>query len=100
MPIIGDGFIGLFDSPDPREPETKCHLCLREVPLSKEHVPPQAAFNAERRDWERFNPWPSRDSGRQVLRETWQAGFYVETFCGGCNNRTGAESAAEYVRFV
>jgi hypothetical protein len=106
MPTIGDGFIGLFDTPDPREPETKCHLCLREVPLSKEHVPPRAAFNDERRVWERFNPWPDRTATgvrtarKQVLRETWQAGFYVQTFCGGCNSRTGAESAAEYVSFV
>jgi hypothetical protein len=54
MPIIGDNFIGLFDAPNPREPETKCHLCLRDVPLSHEHVPPHDAFNNSRRVWGAF----------------------------------------------
>lgn len=106
MTQIGPGFLGLLDMPDPLEREAACHLCLRDVPLSAEHVPPQAAFNDQKREWERLDPWQSyrpphkRKPYLSVIREEFQAGFYVQTLCGGCNNRTGAATANEYVSFV
>jgi hypothetical protein len=102
MVTVGDGLVTIYIKPDPNRPEDTCHLCHRRVPLTKEHVPPRAAFNDQRRVWERFNPFDSRKASprAQVLREEWQRGFYVYTLCGGCNSRSGVESAAEYVSFV
>jgi len=105
MTSIGGGFVGLFDMPDPDQHETKCHVCHRTAPLTKEHVPPRAAFNNESRIWERLNPWSARQraSSRpewrtQVLRETWQNGFYVESLCAGCNSSMGGDVVKAYAR--
>jgi hypothetical protein len=105
MTTIGGGLITMYLSRDPDQPETTCHVCHREAPLTREHIPPLQAFNDERRIWERFNPYPSRekaaeDPRKQVIRETWQHGFYVHALCAGCNSRLGGEVASEYVRFV
>lgn len=87
--------------------EKTCHLCLRDVKLTYEHVPPKRAFNGNRRLWELLNPrmGPVDHAGRRIgnpqsYRREWQAGFRVRTLCEQCNNRTGAASAATYVRFV
>src|SRR5262249_22990484 len=60
-----------------------------------------------RKLWERANPRTKGvdDDGNlrgapQTRKDVWQGGFYVKTLCRGCNNDTGATSAAAYVEFV
>jgi hypothetical protein len=105
--VDGSGLAFISYNP-PLDHERRCHLCLSAARLTKEHVPPEAAFNGERRLWERFNPHSKGidpDSGAQrgpsqTVMDTWQGGFYVRTLCRDCNSRSGQGSAAEYVRFV
>ena len=102
----GSELVFLYYNP-PLEPEHCCHLCLRNRRLTKEHVPPEAAFNGARRLWERFNPHTKGvdDAGKmkgppQTVADLWQGGFYVRTLCAECNSRTGHASAKAYVEFV
>jgi hypothetical protein len=101
------GIVFLFSNQAAGKRENRCHLCLRKRKLSKEHVPPQSAFNDARATWERFNP----TSGSLDERGEWhgppqtipmfsRGGFYVNTLCSECNNSTGGTSAQAYVRFV
>lgn len=95
-----------FNQPSGRR-GTKCHLCLRKRKLSKEHIPPQSAFNSNEVTWERFNP----TSGTLNERGSWtgppqtiplftRAGFYVNSLCKDCNSATGGTSAQAYVAFT
>lgn len=104
--VDGSGLAFLYYNA-PLEPEHHCHLCLHKARLTKEHVPPEAAFNGMRRIWERFNPHTKGidDDGKlkgppQTVADLWQGGFYVRTLCSECNSRTGHASAKAYVEFV
>jgi hypothetical protein len=104
--VDGSGLAFLYYNP-PLEAEQHCHLCLHQARLTKEHVPPESAFNGARRVWERFNPRTKGidDDGNlkgpsQTVTELWQGGFYVRTLCSECNSRTGHASARAYVEFV
>jgi hypothetical protein len=105
--VDGSGLGFLYYNP-PLEPEERCHLCLNVAKLTREHVPPESAFNGSRRAWERFNPRTKgidTETGRlkgpqQTVMDVWQGGFYVRTLCSDCNSRTGHVSASAYVRFV
>src|ERR1043166_3025110 len=105
--VDGSGLAFLYYNP-PLEPEQQCHLCLHRARLTREHVPPESAFNGTRRIWERFNPRTKgidTETGKlrgpaQTVLDTWQGGFYVRTLCGECNSRTGHVSARAYVEFV
>src|SRR5579872_179298 len=105
--ISGENSMVIYHEPPLGHRETICHLCLRQTKLTREHIPPEKAFNECRRVWERFNP---RTKGvdedgnlrgpKQTRRDVWQGGFYVRTICRSCNNDTGATSAKTYVNFV
>jgi hypothetical protein len=105
--VDGSGLAFLYYNP-PLEPGRRCHLCLHRARLTKEHVPPESAFNGSRRMWERFNPHTKgidTETGElrgpaQTVLDTWQGGFYVRTLCGECNSRTGHASARAYVEFA
>jgi hypothetical protein len=78
----------------------RCRICHRFGRLTKEHVPPQSAFNdrgyleyyvdkfneAERIKWE--------------TRDVNSKGIYLFTLCENCNNRTGRLYGTEYGKFV
>ena len=70
-----------------------CHVCLREVKLTKEHIPPKNAFNDTNQLWDRIN----YDNGVSVKKHEEQSGFWVRTLCKECNNNLYAR---EYVKFV
>ena len=76
----------------------RCHVCLGNGPLTREHVPPRSAFNNCTALWERFVPSDSvKDSARFVRV---RGGFYVRTLCAGCNNGLCSPYAAAYVDFA
>ena len=75
-----------------------CHICLRPGPLTKEHVPPKAAFNGGSRYWTNLRSAHGHDA-RLTGREQ-AAGFWVKTICARCNNGPLAKWAVTYVRFV
>src|SRR5437879_297149 len=75
-----------------------CHVCGREESLTREHVPPQSAFNSNTRLWERLTkPQGARDTAYTVVIG---GGFWVRTLCRNCNNRVCSPYAAAYVEFA
>jgi hypothetical protein len=83
--------------PDPRENAAQCHICLRRGGNTREHVPPQAAFNKERRTWDRLHV---RGNDARIVRTPIAAGHYVRTLCNQCNTVRCKPYAEEYSRFV
>lgn len=78
-----------------------CHLCLKEGPLSFEHVPPRAAFNSSRVDVGGLEHWLARTQGGPALRrQIQQGGGGMRCFCAECNNNTGSWYAAELTGWV
>ena len=78
-----------------------CHICLREGPLTFEHVPPQAAFNDQRADVGGLEHWLSRNSDGPPLRvQIQQGGMGFHSLCADCNNRTGSWYASELTGWV
>lgn len=81
----------------------KCHICGKYGPLSKEHVPPQKAFNADRafthmgmQALKREGYWPwDLDSMRGGKQHQNGVGFY--TLCVRCNNLTGGWYGGAFV---
>lgn len=81
-----------------------CHLCGAYGKLSKEHVPPQKAFNINKAYVFNANqifgtkrlPW--NFSGLKGTQHQGGVGWY--TLCPKCNNDTGAYYANNYVDFV
>lgn len=82
---------------DVKEDHSKCHVCLKPGPLSREHVPPKSAFNECNKLWDRLVVSDQEAKARQA---TIRGGFRVETLCGDCNNRICSIYASEYVKFV
>lgn len=78
-----------------------CHVCLRERPLSFEHVPPGAAFNVDRVKIGGVKHWLERNNDGIRLRHViQQGGFGFSRLCEECNNRTGSWYAAELTGWV
>jgi len=78
-----------------------CHLCLREGPLSFEHVPPRSAFNADKVQVGGLRHWLERDNhGVSLHRAIQQGGVGFSRFCEECNNRTGSWYAGELSGWV
>lgn len=78
-----------------------CHICLRERPLSFEHVPPSAALNAEKVEIGGLEHWLARNKDGSRLRHAiQQGGFGFRRLCEDCNNRTGSWYAAELAGWV
>ncbi len=78
--------------------DPRCHVCLCEKRLTKEHVPPQSAFNDCTSLYERLvTPEGSSDSARLVKV---RGGFWVRTLCKACNNDLCGPYAESYVKFA
>ena len=84
--------------PTPDDEDGRCHICLKAVPLTREHVPPRSAFNDCDSLWDRLaiHEKEAENSRRLKIR----GGFWVETICQDCNNRVCSPYAQAYVRFV
>jgi hypothetical protein len=77
------------------------HVCLRERPLSFEHVPPSAAFNIDKVEIGGLKHWLERDDdGIRVRHVIHQGGAGLSRLCEDCNNRTGSWYAAELTGWV
>lgn len=85
-----------------REPVTGiCKICAVHGKLSKEHVPPEAAFNNRKvllstadEYWSRGQTQGLKVRGKQV-----QGGHSLYTLCEKCNNRTGGWYGRDFVEW-
>lgn len=74
-----------------------CHICLRRVQLTKEHIPPKKAYNSSSRLWDRL----IFSNGKAKARSAHiRGGLWVETICADCNNSICSGYAKEYVKLV
>lgn len=74
-----------------------CHVCMEEKALTKEHIPPEKAFNNCNRLWDRIVLTQSKITKR---RAQIRGGLWVKTLCGHCNNNVCSPYAKEYVNLV
>jgi hypothetical protein len=78
-----------------------CAICGKGGPLSFEHLPPKAAYNAKDVTLFGFDHWLQRDeSGRMTggYPQPKGTGFYA--ICKECNERTGEWYVPEYAKLV
>jgi len=82
-------------------PEGHCWLCNRYGKLTREHIPPESAFNDcplllmkvdERSSKTGLLEWTSS--------QDFQRGLYFRSLCQGCNNRYGSKYGGAYVDLV
>jgi len=90
-------YLGNFQPIDDMNNEGICHICLRKMPLTKEHIPPKSAFNNCPQLWDYFI---LSDKGGGVKNKKLQNGLWVKTICQTCNNEVCSIYAKEYVYFV
>lgn len=91
------GLVCPIHVPDPLENVAQCHICLQRGIITREHVPPQAAFNKERRTWDRLHVF---GNNARIVRTPIAAGHYIRTLCEQCNTVRCKPYAEEYSRFV
>ena len=92
IPIDAD-----IDVPRARRAAGRCALCGEVGPLTREHLPPQAAGNTGAGVEFRLENWLGRDADGEWTRgKPFQAGFWQPTLCRECNGRTGDLYAKEY----
>jgi len=78
----------------------RCRICKRLRQLTREHVPPESAFN-DRGYLTRYV-----DEVRKSELLQWQSkennvkGIYVFSLCAECNNKTGHRYGSAYLEFV
>ena len=75
----------------------KCRLCGKVSKLSKEHVPPQKAFNQDTVIEYRLESWVRKQKIKGKQR---QGGIAEYTLCGQCNSDTGSWYGTEYVKWA
>ena len=66
-----------------------CHICGVVGPLSKEHVPPQAAFNDRRYIEAKADQVIGLGPDEEIKGKIRQGGVSMYTLCPSCNNDTG-----------
>jgi len=74
-----------------------CHVCMKKKPLTKEHIPPEKAFNNCNRLWDRLILVKDRISKRKTKI---RGGLWVKTLCGHCNNSICSPYANEYIKLI
>src|SRR5438045_8102052 len=78
----------------------RCRICKRFRRLTKEHVPPESAFN----DKEYFQYYA--DQVKEAEKLKWKVkdvnskGIYLFTLCEECNRKTGTLYGTQYVDFI
>lgn len=86
-------YLGNFDD---ESRENVCHICFREKPLTREHVPPKSAFNNCTGLWDHLAIKKKHGSGRVQFH----GGFWVKTLCRECNTSICSTYARNYVEFI
>lgn len=92
--------IHLTHVPKDREREESlscCHICMKRKPLTREHIPPEKAFNNCNKLWDRLVL--TQDSVTKRKAQI-RGGLWVKTLCGKCNNSICSPYASEYVNLV
>ena len=75
----------------------RCRICGELEQLTKEHVPPAAAFNRQTAPMHSADEWFARDeSGELPGGELQQGGIWGYTLCRDCNSLTGHRYGDEY----
>jgi hypothetical protein len=75
----------------------RCRICGEVRQLTKEHVPPAAAFNQQTATVHTAEEWLARgDDGELPGGELQDGGIWGYTLCEGCNNATGVRYGEEY----
>ncbi len=78
------------------KPYGRCRLCGDLKELTKEHIPPKAAFNHERRVFETMQDALGLSGQKQSI---FQGGIQKTTLCESCNNKTGNLYAKAFVEW-
>lgn len=78
----------------------RCRICQKVGKLTKEHVPPEKAFNNQ--SYLKHYADETEKAGRIKWRsrEERTNGVYVFTLCKKCNSQTGYRYGSDYVNFV
>ncbi len=90
----------LFHAPSGKERSeslSRCHICLLNKKLTREHIPPRKAFNDCTQLWDRL---VLNSVSETIGRVQIKGGLWVKTLCGKCNKGICSPYAKEYVRFV
>ena len=76
-----------------------CKICGNKKKLSKEHIPPSAAFNSGEYKVQSINRYKTK--GLTVWqKKKKQGGYFAYVMCIECNNRTGQWYGGEYKRLA
>jgi len=79
--------------------EGKCWLCGQWRELTREHIPPRAAFNNYL-----ILLYTVEENSRRTGRMEWagrvEQGLIVRSLCGECNSRGGGQYGSHYADFV
>ena len=97
-PGVSQRLMTLLDFSAPDDSANECHVCLSRDKLSREHVPPQAAFNKQDIFADSIL-LPGR--GRMMpIRRKLRGGLWVQSLCERCNTLVCAPYAEQYVAFA
>ena len=85
-----------------------CHICGKYGPLSDEHIPPQGAFNNQKRKLHSLDMLLNAESDEDTLPweapglkyMPFQSGVNFKTLCKSCNNFTGSKYGKDYVSLI
>ena len=77
-----------------------CHVCGQRGPLSKEHIPPKAAYNDCDVLLQQMEKEETESHGLLGRPRKQQGGYRRFVLCERCNNVTGAWYGAEYARLA
>jgi hypothetical protein len=80
-------------------PEGFCKICGKYGKLSKEHIPPQKAFNKGNYFVETLDDHNSTPTAIWRKQKK-QGGSFSYVLCEDCNNRTGGWYGAEYIKLA
>lgn len=81
-------------------PDGHCWLCGKFGKLTKEHIPPQAAFNDFPLLYEKITERSKRTGSMEWEAGEPQQGLYFRSLCEQCNNRYGRIYGSAYVNLV
>ena len=80
-------------------PEGECGICGKVKPLTREHMPPRAAFNQDRVLLAKIDKERSRAGVKWKGIEK-AGGHFEYVLCEDCNGKTGRWYGTEYVPFI
>lgn len=76
-----------------------CKICGNKRKLSKEHIPPSAAFNSGDYKVQAIDKYKTKDVNIWQTKKK-QGGHFAYVLCVECNNRTGQWYGGEYKRLA